>query len=205
MSYRHAALFYSGIDGFIERTAPFLREGVRRGVGYAVTYKNIGFSEGFDDFSTARVRLSVAGGEATVSVHTAAAEVGQGLVTVQQQIARTELGVERVVVVPADTTVGSAGSTSASRQTYVTGGAVKAACEAVRTFSRCTSAVIASPRLSSAFPPSAITMRIAQSPSVATSSALIVCIRFSASSNTSEAGDSNTSSVTSSASIPNFS
>ncbi|MGR6963496.1 xanthine dehydrogenase subunit D [Geodermatophilus sp. URMC 61] len=108
-------------------------EGVRRGVGYAVTYKNIGFSEGFDDYSTARVRLEVVAGEAVVTVHTAAAEVGQGLVTVQQQIARTELGVERVVVVPADTTVGSAGSTSASRQTYVTGGAVKAACEAVRT------------------------------------------------------------------------
>ncbi|MGY1641808.1 xanthine dehydrogenase subunit D [Geodermatophilus sp. SYSU D00703] len=108
-------------------------EGVRRGVGYAVTYKNIGFSEGFDDYSTARVRLQVVGGEAVATVHTAAAEVGQGLVTVQQQIARTELGVERVVVVPADTAVGSAGSTSASRQTYVTGGAVKAACEAVRT------------------------------------------------------------------------
>ncbi|WP_448607845.1 xanthine dehydrogenase subunit D [Geodermatophilus sp. URMC 60] len=108
-------------------------EGVRRGVGYAVTYKNIGFSEGFDDYSTARVRLQVVAGEAVATVHTAAAEVGQGLVTVQQQIARTELGVGRVVVVPADTTVGSAGSTSASRQTYVTGGAVKAACEAVRT------------------------------------------------------------------------
>jgi xanthine dehydrogenase D subunit len=108
-------------------------EGVRRGVGYAVTYKNVGFSEGFDDYSTARVRLQVVAGEAVATVHTAAAEVGQGLVTVQQQIARTELGVERVVVVPADTAVGSAGSTSASRQTYVTGGAVKAACEAVRT------------------------------------------------------------------------
>ncbi|WP_100498046.1 xanthine dehydrogenase subunit D [Geodermatophilus chilensis] len=108
-------------------------EGVHRGVGYAVTYKNIGFSEGFDDYSTARVRLQVVAGEAVATVHTAAAEVGQGLVTVQQQIARTELGVERVVVVPADTAVGSAGSTSASRQTYVTGGAVKAACEAVRT------------------------------------------------------------------------
>jgi xanthine dehydrogenase D subunit len=108
-------------------------EGVRRGVGYAVTYKNVGFSEGFDDYSTARVRLQVVAGEAVATVHTAAAEVGQGLVTVQQQIARTELGVQRVVVVPADTTVGSAGSTSASRQTYVTGGAVKAACEAVRT------------------------------------------------------------------------
>jgi xanthine dehydrogenase D subunit len=107
-------------------------EGVRRGIGYSVTYKNIGYSEGFDDHSTARVRLQMTGGEAVATVHTAAVEVGQGLITVQQQIARTELGVERVVVVPADTQVGSAGSTSASRQTYVTGGAVKAACEAVR-------------------------------------------------------------------------
>jgi xanthine dehydrogenase D subunit len=107
-------------------------EGVRRGVGYAVAYKNVAFSEGYDDYSTARVRLEVVGGEATATVHTAAAEVGQGLVTVEQQIARTELGVEQVTVHPKDTTVGSAGSTSASRQTYVTGGAVKAACEKVR-------------------------------------------------------------------------
>ncbi|WP_369255991.1 xanthine dehydrogenase subunit D [Geodermatophilus amargosae] len=107
-------------------------EGVRRGVGYAVAYKNVAFSEGFDDHSTARVRLEVVGGEAVATVHTAAAEVGQGLVTVEQQIARTELGVDRVTVHPKDTAVGSAGSTSASRQTYVTGGAVKAACEAVR-------------------------------------------------------------------------
>jgi CO/xanthine dehydrogenase Mo-binding subunit len=105
---------------------------VRRGIGYAVTYKNIGFSEGFDDYSTARVRLEMTAGEPVATVHTAAAEVGQGLITIHAQIARTELGVERVVVVPADTQVGSAGSTSASRQTYVTGGAVKAACEAVR-------------------------------------------------------------------------
>src|SRR6185437_6402075 len=107
-------------------------EGVRRGVGYAVGIKNVGFSEGFDDYSTARVRLSMDGGEPLVEVHTAAVEVGQGLVTVQAQIARTELGVERVSVLTADTQVGSAGSSSASRQTYVTGGAVKAACEAIR-------------------------------------------------------------------------
>jgi xanthine dehydrogenase D subunit len=107
-------------------------EGVVRGVGYAVTYKNVGFSEGFDDYSTARVRLGVTGGEPVATVHTASAEVGQGLVTVQQQICRTELAVDRVVVSPPDTRVGSGGSTSASRQTYVTGGAVKAACEGVR-------------------------------------------------------------------------
>lgn len=107
-------------------------EGVARGVGYAVGFKNVGFAEGFDDYATARVRLSVTEDGPLVEVHTAAAEVGQGLVTVQAQIARTELGVERISVLPADTRVGSAGSTSASRQTYMTGGAVKMACEAVR-------------------------------------------------------------------------
>ncbi len=107
-------------------------ESVRRGVGYAVGFKNVGYSEGFDDYSTARVRLSVVEGRPRVEVHTASAEVGQGLVTVQAQIAGTELGVSDVVVLNADTTVGSAGSSSASRQTYITGGAVRSACEAVR-------------------------------------------------------------------------
>ncbi|MEU3270537.1 xanthine dehydrogenase subunit D [Saccharomonospora sp. NPDC006951] len=107
-------------------------EGVRRGVGYGVSVKNICKSLGYDDYGTARVRLAVAGGEPVVSVHTAAAEVGQGLVTVQAQIARTELGVDEVTVVPADTAVGDAGTSSASRQTWVSGGAVKAACDAVR-------------------------------------------------------------------------
>ena len=118
-----------GLPGGVSNTTH--GEGVVRGVGYAVTYKNVGFSEGFDDYSTARVRLELTAGEPVATVHTAAAEVGQGLVTVEQQICRTELGVDRVVVATTDTQVGSSGSTSASRQTYVTGGAVKAACEAV--------------------------------------------------------------------------
>ncbi|MEV0847426.1 xanthine dehydrogenase subunit D [Streptomyces sp. NPDC049954] len=107
-------------------------ESVVRGVGYAVGIKNVGFSEGFDDYSTARVRLENLAGQAVATVHTAMAEVGQGGVTVHAQIARTELGVNQVTIQPADTRVGSAGSTSASRQTYVTGGAVKHTCEAVR-------------------------------------------------------------------------
>jgi xanthine dehydrogenase D subunit len=107
-------------------------EGVVRGVGYGIGIKNVGFSEGFDDYATARVRLELIAGEPAVLVHTAAAEVGQGLVTVQAQVVRTELGVERVTIATADTAVGSAGSTSASRQTYMTGGAVRAACRAVR-------------------------------------------------------------------------
>ena len=107
-------------------------EGVHRGVGYAIGIKNVGFSEGFDDYSTARVRLLAVDGEPLVSVHTAAAEVGQGLITLQAQIARTELGVAQVSVEQADTSVGSAGSSSASRQSYVTGGAVREACRQVR-------------------------------------------------------------------------
>ena len=107
-------------------------EGVVRGVGYGIGIKNVCFSGGFDDPHTARVRLDLVAGEPVVSVHTSAAEVGQGMVTVQAQVARTELGVDQVVVLPADTTVGNAGSTSASRQTYMTAGAVQAACAEVR-------------------------------------------------------------------------
>jgi CO/xanthine dehydrogenase Mo-binding subunit len=107
-------------------------EGVKRGVGYAAGFKNIGYSEGFDDYSTARVRLFVHEGRPRVEVHSAAAEVGQGVVMVQAQIAGSVLGVNDVVVLNADTGVGSAGSSSASRQTYITGGAVQAAAEAVR-------------------------------------------------------------------------
>ncbi|MBW3605657.1 MAG: xanthine dehydrogenase subunit D [Actinobacteria bacterium] len=109
------------------------RGDVRRGVGLAVSVKNLMYSEGFDDFSTAAVRLELgADGDPTATVHTAAAEVGQGFVTLAQQIVRTELGIERVHLRAADTSIGSAGSTSASRQTWMSGGAVKGACEQVR-------------------------------------------------------------------------
>jgi CO/xanthine dehydrogenase Mo-binding subunit len=86
------------------------------------------YAEGYADGSTARCRLE--GGLATVTC--AAAEVGQGFVTLAQQIARTVLGVEDVILGPADTAIGSAGSTSASRQTMMSGGAVEQACMAVR-------------------------------------------------------------------------
>ncbi|MCG5214340.1 xanthine dehydrogenase subunit D [Streptosporangium sp. KLBMP 9127] len=107
-------------------------EGLLRGVGYGLSVKNICKSAGYDDFGTARVRVLARGGDVLAEVHTAAAEVGQGLVTVQAQIARTELGVERVTILPADTAVGDAGTSSASRQTWISGGAVRAACAAVR-------------------------------------------------------------------------
>ncbi|MGW4822809.1 xanthine dehydrogenase subunit D [Streptomyces sp. NPDC004227] len=107
-------------------------EDVRRGVGYGVGFKAGGMPEGMHDYSTARVRLYARDGRARADVQTAAAEVGQGLVTVQQQIVQTELGLDDVGVLSADTSVGSAGSSSASRQTYMTGGAVVLACAAVK-------------------------------------------------------------------------
>ncbi len=101
---------------------------VRRGVGFAVAIKNLMYSEGFDDYSTARCRLV----DGVASLKFATAEVGQGFVTIAQQIARSVLGVDEVVIEPMDTSIGSAGSTSASRQTWMSGGAVDAACRAVR-------------------------------------------------------------------------
>ncbi len=103
---------------------------VVRGVGYAVGMKNLAFSEGFDDYAEARVVLTPEGAE----VHTAAIEVGQGMVTILIQIARTVLGIENVSVVFDDTSqIGSAGSSSASRQTQMAGGAVLRAAQAART------------------------------------------------------------------------
>jgi CO/xanthine dehydrogenase Mo-binding subunit len=101
---------------------------VRRGSGFAVGFKNLMYAEGYMDGSTARCRLQ--DGLATITC--AAAEVGQGFVTLVQQIARTVLDVDDVLLAPADTSIGSAGSTSASRQTMMSGGAVQKACEAVR-------------------------------------------------------------------------
>jgi len=108
-----------------------LGEGVVRGVGFAAGFKNVCYSHGFDDSCDARVRLERDADGPVAHVHTAAAEVGQGVVTIQLQIARTELGIERVIVDNADTRIGSAGSSSASRQTWMTGAAVKAACDLV--------------------------------------------------------------------------
>src|SRR5213079_2849416 len=103
-------------------------EGVRRGVGFAVGFKNIAYSEGFDDFCAARVRLP---GDGSAEIHCAAAEVGQGVTGVILQVARTELGIDDVRLAPGQTaTVDSAGSASASRMTWMAAGAVREACRA---------------------------------------------------------------------------
>ena len=104
------------------------RKHIRRGIGWGVSIKNIMYSEGFDDYSTARCTLR----DGRVTLKFATSEVGQGFVTLAPQIARSILGVDDVVCDTIDTNIGSAGSTSASRQTWMSGGAVDGACRLVR-------------------------------------------------------------------------
>ncbi|MFM7262621.1 MAG: molybdopterin cofactor-binding domain-containing protein, partial [Acidimicrobiales bacterium] len=104
------------------------RRHIVRGIGWGVSIKNIMYSEGFDDYATARCRMD----DGVVTLKFATSEVGQGFVTLAPQIARSVLGVDEVLLDTIDTGVGSAGSTSASRQTWMSGGAVMGACERVR-------------------------------------------------------------------------
>ena len=102
---------------------------IRRGVGVALGIKGIGYGAGFDDYADVRISVDESGGH----VFTAGVEVGQGMVTVLGQLARTALGIERVSVELCHTgLIGSAGSSSASRQTQVTGGGVVTAARRLR-------------------------------------------------------------------------
>jgi CO/xanthine dehydrogenase Mo-binding subunit len=103
-------------------------DGVKRGVGFALGFKNICYSEGFDDYCTARV---VVHSDGSAEIHCAAAEVGQGVTNVLLQVAREELGTDDIVLASHTTaTVGSSGSASASRMTWMAAGAVQTACRA---------------------------------------------------------------------------
>ena len=105
-----------------------LPHNIVRGVGWGVSIKNLMYSESFDDLATARCQLQ----DGVVHLKYATVEVGQGFVILAPQIARSVLGVDEVVIDPVDTRIGSAGSTSASRQTWMSGGAVDGACRLVR-------------------------------------------------------------------------
>ncbi len=122
------AIAYPGGAGNVGRG-----EALKRGVGYAVGYKNVAYSEGFDDSAEATVTLRPSPDGPVAVIKTAAVDYGQGLYTVLAQIARTELEVDEVVFEPNSTDSGSAGSTSASRQTTMSGGAVLGACREIKT------------------------------------------------------------------------
>lgn len=108
-------------------------EGVTRGVGFAVTFKNCCYSGGFNDYSTCRLRLTAGeDGELSAEVLSAAVEFGQGITNVLTQVVRSELDIDKVVIAPASTRLGSSGSTSASRQTWMSTGALRLCCLAAK-------------------------------------------------------------------------
>jgi selenium-dependent xanthine dehydrogenase len=104
----------------------------RRGWGYACCLKNVGLGGGLADTAGAAVDLTDEGGAV---VRVGASEVGQGLVGIAAQIAAEVLGVPyehvRLVVGDTDRTL-DGGATVASRQTFITGNAVRYAAYKVR-------------------------------------------------------------------------
>ncbi|MFN2226120.1 MAG: xanthine dehydrogenase family protein molybdopterin-binding subunit, partial [Anaerolineae bacterium] len=105
----------------------------RRGIGVAAGYKNVCYSFGFPDKSTARCELYGEDGIERAVIKSGVSEVGQGVLTVLAQVAAETLGLdyEQVQVVNEDTSeVPEAGSCSASRLSFMAGNAVKMTCEA---------------------------------------------------------------------------
>ena len=97
----------------------------RRAWGIAAAFKNTGLGGGAPDKASAEVELYSDG---TAQVRTSSADMGQGLMTVLQLIAAEELTLppDKVHVLLSDTDLTpDGGPTTASRQTYVTGNAVR--------------------------------------------------------------------------------
>lgn len=98
---------------------------VKFGVGVASAYKNVGIGTGLPDGAGAVVEVLPTG---RVMVRHGATDMGQGCDTIAAQIAATELHLPYALfdVIACDTaTCPDGGMTTASRQTYVTGNAVK--------------------------------------------------------------------------------
>lgn len=105
---------------------------LRRGVGFACGFKNVGYSFGFPEHSWATIELHGASEIEEVVVRQAGADVGQGAHTVIMQMAADATGVpfHKVRLVTADTAeTGSSGSASASRLTFMAGNAIRGAAE----------------------------------------------------------------------------
>ncbi len=108
------------------------KEHYRYGIGFACAFKNVGFSFGNPEQSWASVELTGGSEIERAVVYQAGADVGQGAHTVMAQMAAEALSlpVEKVQMVVSDTAVtGSSGSASASRLTFMSGNAIKGACE----------------------------------------------------------------------------
>ncbi|KAA3647131.1 MAG: aldehyde oxidase [Chloroflexi bacterium] len=105
---------------------------IKRGVGFAAGFKNIGFSFGFPERCWATIELHGDSEIEKVVLHHAGSDVGQGAHTVFKQMAAEAVGVDfdKVELLVADTAVtGDSGSSSASRMTFMAGNAIRGAAE----------------------------------------------------------------------------
>ncbi|MBA3414411.1 MAG: xanthine dehydrogenase family protein [Chloroflexia bacterium] len=116
-----------------ERASPAPR--IKRGIGIAAGHKNLGYSFGFPEQSTATVELWGRGEAEGAKLRVGAADVGQGSHLALRTIAAETLGLppEAIELVTDDSSEApNAGSASASRLTYMAGRAVHdAAAEAL--------------------------------------------------------------------------
>lgn len=104
----------------------------RTGVGLACGWKNVGYSFGFPEEAACIAELRGEEEIERATMKIGASEVGQGLNTILAQIAAETLRIpyESVEMYELDTSiVPDAGSASASRHAFMSGNAVKGACE----------------------------------------------------------------------------
>ncbi|MFN8374608.1 MAG: xanthine dehydrogenase family protein molybdopterin-binding subunit [Anaerolineae bacterium] len=105
---------------------------LRRGIGLACSFKNIGYSFGFPEQNWATIELYGQAEIEQVVVRAGGADVGQGAHTVFLQMTAEAVGVpmEKVKLIGHDTAeTRTAGSSSASRMTFMTGNAIRGAAE----------------------------------------------------------------------------
>ncbi len=136
---RCAEEMHSRMGNMVEEQQQTRAPHLRRGIGIACGIKNVGYSFGYPEQSTATVELF---GEAELEraiVHIGAADVGQGTHLILRQIAAETLNLplEQVTMVCNDSSQSpNAGSASASRLTFMAGNAVyEAATEAKKRWS----------------------------------------------------------------------
>jgi CO/xanthine dehydrogenase Mo-binding subunit len=111
------------LAGAADATRPW----IRRGVGIAAGMKNLGYSFGFPEQSTATVEVLGRGEVENAVVRVGAADVGQGSHLALRQIAAEvlELPLDRIEMITDDSSEApNAGSASASRLTLMAGRAV---------------------------------------------------------------------------------
>ena len=117
------------------RPDPLPKTHLRRGVGISSGIKNVGYSFGFPEQSTATVELYGTREIARAIVRVGAAECGQGAHIALRQIAAATLGIapEVITMITDDSSEApNAGSASASRLTFMGGRAVHDAALAAR-------------------------------------------------------------------------